>query len=1042
MKKIIFILFLFYILLNSATLNAANNQEFRSAWVVTWEYLDANLSTDQAKSKIRKILDNMKSANMNAVLWQVRQSGTAYYQSSYEPWGYYAGHDGNRHQSPGFDPLAYAIEQAHQRGMELHAWFNTFQTSSDYAGTPAVVHPEWISTLGDGTTMPAHESLSPGLEEVRNYTLNVAMEIVNNYDIDGFHMDYIRWNEYDTGNINTLQKESSGPGPAEESMLDGMFTPEEISALSKVNAGDRYIYDKKHLAHGGIPTGYNNWDDWRRASVTAFVRALHASIQQVKPWIRLSPAALGKYNWSGWNGYYIVFQDAALWFNEGSIDQLMGMHYHWTTADGFYGMLKGDCPNCWQSYIQPGISAGRLYSVGPGSYNFGSNWNNHPSVVSKVRTVPWTDGFQFFSYASWNEHNYWDDAAKLFFTSLTKIRPIKQYDADPPQNPLLFFSKVSNLSYNIKALPQSGSTHGYWFAIYRTAGDTADRTKDKIIKTGFGTDTLNFTDTFSGNQEFNGKYNYYATVFDRYWNESQISIINQTDSIPSYPPYVIASTPAADDSLSINQNIALSFSKPLVSAGPDSIFHFEPNIVFKSIVWSANNQTVTLTPLDLLPNDTRYQLTIDPVLMDSHGQLLDGNNDHIGGDPFVMNFRTLAHDDIPPRIWATYPQNNQANVDVKAAMSVTFNEKMDPATLIPANISLYSGASQKLINFDIKNVDDKMVVSILSADPMDPQSNYNLYLSKNLADSSGNILGQDMQIKFSTSLKHYYEEISVDDFTAPGDWKQPGYSGSTVGVDKNKSTFSFTTTTYLPTTSPKKGAYLGYAWEEGFNQYLLREYLAGGTPRTVEFDTSFTVQVYLFGDGSHNKFRFAMDEAHNGAWPDHEVSQWTTIDWYGWRLVEWQMSDPNSVGSWISPDGQMNGEKYRVDSFQLTHDSTGRMSGKIYFDNFRVVKKTEQPVAISREIQTVPRVFALDQNYPNPFNPTTVIGYSLPKADVITLMVFDVQGRRVRTLVNKHQDAGKYSVSFNASALATGIYYYTLRTASGLFRSRKMILVK
>jgi len=1040
MKKQLNVLLTTLVLLLSTTIQAANNQEFRSAWVITWEYLNASLSTDQAQAKIRKIMANMKAANMNAVIWQVRQSGTAYYQSSYEPWGSYAGHDGKTHESPGFDPLAYAVQEAHKRGMELHAWFNTFQTSSDYPGTPAILHPEWISTLGNGTPMPRHESLSPGLEEVRKYTLNVAMEIVNNYDIDGLHLDYIRWNEYDTGNINSLQKRNLHPD--EESGVDGMFTPEQMNTLSKTASGDRYIYDAKHLAHGGIPTGYTNWDDWRRGSVTAMVRALHDSIQQVKPWVRLSPAALGKYNWSGWNGYDIVFQDAALWFNEGSIDQLMGMHYHWTTADGFYGMLKGDCPNCWQSYIQPGIAAGRLFSVGPGSYRFGSNWNNHPSVVNKIRTIPWVDGFQFFSYASWNDHAYWDDAARLFFISLNKIRPIKQYDSTAPQKPLILFNKESDLSYTVKTLPMGGSAHGYWYAIYRSENASSDVTKDKIIKTAFGNDTLRFTDPLTGNQDFNGKYYYYATVFDRYWNESDPSDIMQSDSIPSYPPYVSATTPAAGDSLSINQNIVITFSKHLTSTGPDSIFHFVPNIVFKSIVWSGNNQTVTFTPQDLLPNNTEYQLTIDPVLMDSNGRLLDGNGDHVAGDPFVMSFRTLAHDDMPPLVENTYPQNSQSNVDVRAALTVTFNEKMDPATLTPSNISLYSGSSQKLINFDVKDVNHRTVVSILTADPMDPSSLFSLYLTKNLADSSGNLIGKDQQVKFTTSPKHYYDDISIDDFTAPGDWQQPNYSGSTVGVNPAKSSFGFTPSTYLPTSTPKKGAYLSYTWENGLSNYLLREYLKGGVPRTIEYDTSYTIQVYVFGDGSNNKFRFAMDESHDGGWPDHEVSKWTTIDWYGWRLVEWQLSDSNSVGSWISPDEKLNGDKYRVDSFQLTHDSTGAMSGRVYFDNFRVVKKTEDPVSLDRGDQNTPHRFDLFQNYPNPFNPTTVIGYSLPTPDMVSLKIYDVRGRLLRTLFDGFQSAGTYKLTFNAAGLATGIYYYTLRTASGLVKSQKMIVVK
>jgi len=76
-------------------------------------------------ARVRAILDDHSSANMNAVLFQARQSGTAYYNSSYEPWGYYAGYE-----DPGYDPLAYAIEQAHARGLELHAWFNVFASAS------------------------------------------------------------------------------------------------------------------------------------------------------------------------------------------------------------------------------------------------------------------------------------------------------------------------------------------------------------------------------------------------------------------------------------------------------------------------------------------------------------------------------------------------------------------------------------------------------------------------------------------------------------------------------------------------------------------------------------------------------------------------------------------------------------------------------------------------------------------------------------------------------------------------------------------------
>ena len=107
-----------------------------------------------------KIMDDHVDANMNAVIFQVRQGGTAYYHSSYEPWGYYAGY-----QYPGYDPLAFAIEEAHNRGLELHAWFNVFQTSSTHNGAPSTEHPEWICRDQNGIPMTSYRSLSPGLEE-------------------------------------------------------------------------------------------------------------------------------------------------------------------------------------------------------------------------------------------------------------------------------------------------------------------------------------------------------------------------------------------------------------------------------------------------------------------------------------------------------------------------------------------------------------------------------------------------------------------------------------------------------------------------------------------------------------------------------------------------------------------------------------------------------------------------------------------------------------------------------------------------------------
>jgi len=329
MRKYIFFLTIF-----SLAPAQSGSEEFRATWVISWDHISPSDSPSDGKTRIREILDNHVDANMNAVFFQVRQSGTAYYNSSFEPWGYYAGYD-----SPGYDPLAYAIEQAHLRGLELHAWFNTFQTSSTYSGTPSAEHPEWVCRDRSGIPMDAYRALSPGLEDVRNYTIAVAMEIVNNYDIDGLHLDYIRWNEHSNGNNQIPISHED-----ELKRLDGIISDDELNALQERTG--RYLYDINHPYSGGTPSGFNSWEEWWRNSVTTFVQTLHDSIQSVKPFVRLSTAVLGKYNWSSWQGYGTVYQDGALWFNEGYVDQLTPMHYHWTNATGFHDMLEGDCPQC------------------------------------------------------------------------------------------------------------------------------------------------------------------------------------------------------------------------------------------------------------------------------------------------------------------------------------------------------------------------------------------------------------------------------------------------------------------------------------------------------------------------------------------------------------------------------------------------------------------------------------------------------------------------------------------------------------------------
>ncbi len=1017
---------------------AKDNQEFRAVWVITWEHSSSSDDVASSKARIIRILDNVKDANMNAVLWQIRQGGVVYYNSAYEPWGPYA----NGPYPGGYDPFAFAIEEAHKRGLEIHAWFNVFAASHTDPGTPAGDHPEWICRDRDGNPMQSHIALSPGLQEVRDYTLKVAMEVVRKYDIDGFHMDYIRWNEYSSS--TSSQVLAKGSDRRQE--LDGMITPQQIENLQAVQSS-RYLYDVNHPYSAGVPAGYDTWEDWWRDSVTKFVHTLHDSIQSVKPWVRLSPAALGKYRWGSWQGYGSVYQDAGLWFNQGYVDQLTPMHYHWTSGDGFYGMLAGNGDESWGYWIQPGIDAGRLYTVGPGSYVLAENniWYRHKEIVDRCRTVPWVDGFQFFSYGDWQDYRYWKTAAQLFFQNKTKVRAAKFLLDEVPPSPALVVSKIDSLQYELTVEPPDTLSKNQRFAIYRSEDDTLDVDKDRIVNIHFGKEAYSVVDSFSGNQDFNGKYTYFATTLDRYWNESEISNSFITDSIPSFAPRVIATYPMDGDSLPVNESVVLYFSKTMNAESFHNHVKINSGAQISGLTWSDGYKTLTISFIGNLAFNTQYTLTVSDSVTDINGKGLDGNGDGGSSEPFIFTFQTLSEDKSGPKVIFSNlsPDHLTDYIDTQDVIVIGFDEQVNTDSLNSDDVEIVNSDTLVPSQFLTHTIRGATVLSLQPTEPFGSFLEYTVHLSSSILDTAGNPMDGATNFEMRTEALAYAEEKMIDEMrSGTGTWEDPDYSGSTVGTIGSGCTFGYSSSFYLPAAKKryeKHSGELNYQWDPAASDYLLREYCSGGTAKTITFDSSYTLQCYVYGDGSGNQFRFSLKETNGSGYP-LEVSKWKTIDWLGWKIVEWDLSDPNSVGTWLG-DEVLNGEYYQIDSYQLTHPDGAAMKGTLYFKNLRAVKKRPHITGMKQENNITPRDFMLSQNYPNPFNPTTYIDFYLPDAGKTVFTIYNMLGQKIRVLINGYLPAGRYHIRFDGKRLASGMYVYELRNDRKVLRKR-MILLK
>ena len=1025
-------LVLFFSLFSLLIFAQSDNNEFRSTWVITWNWISPDDSMAETQARILNILDNHVAANMTSVLFQIRQSGTAYYNSSYEPWGYYSGY-----QNPGFDPLEYAVEQAHLRGLEFHAWFNVFACSSTQPGTPADEHPEWVCRDRDGIPMSSYRALSPGLTDVRDYTKNVAMEIVNNYDIDGLHLDYIRWNEY----TNSSMMDNISP-EEETKKMDGIISLELLNELENNRSG-RYLYDTEHPYSAGVPEGFSSWEEWWRWSVTTFVNTLHDSIQAVKPFVRLSVAALGKYNWSGWQGYGTVYQDAALWFNEGFIEQLTPMHYHWTTANQFLGMLTDDCPECWVDHIEVGIESGQLFSVGPGSYmldNYNA-WNNHPSIINTCRTISWVDGYQFFSSEQWDYYDYWNYAGDSFFNSRVKIRPIINNDGVAPDQPGLFLTKIDSLTYSLAVTP-SDTTQDNWFAIYRFIDDSISVSEDEIIHIQFDNVSFTIDDEFDGLQDYNGQYSYSVTQLDRYWNESVPSIPSISDSIPSFPPTVIGTNPADSAVIDVSGPLQIQFSKTMdIESVNNSSVIVSPS-VSSTMTWSDSNHLLTLHLSDNLDYDTEYFITLESSIVDINDAPLDGNMDGVGGDAYSYNFLTVEEDIHGPAVYQSNIdfQSDNNLLDIHDVITIVFDEIVNQTTLSESTVNLYKEDSAVMYDTHVSEHNDKTVLTIRPVESLLPITDYELVLSSGIEDMLGNPIPADILGNIQTTQYEYSEIYIIDNFDNINNWWQPSGSGSTVGLLAGTE-FASSNSFYLPGTSPQRSAKLSYVWDLGSPDHLLREYLSGGPPRDVHFNSSFILQCYVYGDGSYNLFRFCVDEhVPDAAAAYHEVSDWYLIDWIGWRLIEWDLgTDP--VGTWIG-NGLLEGT-LRIDSFQMTLGESGTSEGAIYFDNFRVVIKN---ILSTDDELFIPDKIVLSQNYPNPFNADTWIKYYIPSSQDIDLTVYNILGRRIIRLDHGYKEPGLHQVRWNGKnskngTVSSGVYIYLLKN-DNIIKRKRMILLK
>ena len=465
-------------------------REFRAAWVATVSNIDwpsnKNLTTTQQKAEAIAILDKHKQSNINAILLQVRPSCDAFYQGGLEPLSEYLVGVQGGNLSSYYDPLQFWIDEAHKRGMELHAWFNPYRsvvssTSSVHSSHISKTQPSWNITYGASP----YKLLDPGIPAVQNYSASVIIDVVRRFNIDGVH-------------------------------FDDYFYP--YGGMTSQDSATYANYKGSVTVIG----------DWRRNNVNKFIAMVYDSIKAIKPWVKfgISPFGIWKSGTptgvSGLSAYSDIFCDAVNWLQNKKVDYITPQMYWVVGGAQDYSKLMP----WWNTQLNGRhlYSGNAVYRVAT-SANGGSDWpaTEIQNQIELNRVGSRALGFVAFSSKSIT--NNWkgiQDSLRANQFKYPALPPAMSWlDNVAPLAPVNLTSTIANNAVQLQwQKPGSASDNdtAHYFAVYRAlAPDTINVNNIKQIITITASDTTRYID----NTVVNGSsYSYLVTAFDKLSNES------------------------------------------------------------------------------------------------------------------------------------------------------------------------------------------------------------------------------------------------------------------------------------------------------------------------------------------------------------------------------------------------------------------------------------------------------------------------------------------------------------------------------------------
>jgi len=482
----------------------------------------------------------------------------------------------------------------------------------------------------------------------------------------------------------------------------------------------------------------------------------------------------------------------------------------------------------------------------------------------------------------------------------------------------------------------------------------------------------------------------------------------KTSAVHDHPRVSSYSPSASVDSVFTHTEVIINFNQSMDQAESEAEFSISPAAP-GSFKWENNNKKMIFKSHDPLEAGTDYQVLISK---DAKNSYFVGLKDFVS---FTFKTRLINSLDIN----RSFPLDGENHVNPKMYFYLEFDKEIVEDTFSSDNFILQSAAGDRIYirKLSLSSNGDIRRITFKPKKDLESSADYTLSIYPGIASVEGYSVQDTLMIHFQTDSGQYTSGSVLESFENINNWQEPLSNELTAGMDS-------AATYFIKTSSVKiNGSYSGrliYGFKAdsgGFCRIYNFNRPSLGTDYAAEFG------LWIFGDFSGNYFESWFD---HGDSTDYTVVQ-KKIDWYGWKLVRFPISDiPGS------------GEVF-FQSIAVRQNPEGYKSSELYFDDLQ----TNIVVGIEG-LSSAPitgKDFKLAQCYPNPFNPDTNIEFVLPVSCKAELTVYNILGQKVKELVNDVLPAGKYRYRYEAGNSASGIYFYELKTEQQVLRKR-MILLK